>query len=63
MSTARSADAVVARINQKGGKAVAIQGDVSKPEDLQRLFSEIKKQFGHVDVPVNNAGTLRICVA
>lgn len=51
------ADAVVAQINQKGGKAVAIQGDVSKLGDIQRLFSEIKKAFGRVDILVNNAGT------
>ena len=56
VNSKNSADAVVARIDQKGGKAVAIQGDVSKPQDIQRLFSEIKKQFGHVDVLVNNAG-------
>ena len=41
----------------KGGKAIAIPGDVSKPEEIDRLFSEIKKQFGKVDVLVNNAGT------
>jgi 3-oxoacyl-[acyl-carrier protein] reductase len=51
-----SADAVVARIDEKGGKALAIQADVSKPEDIQRLFSEVDKRFGHVDVLVNNAG-------
>lgn len=57
VSSKNSADAVVARINEKGGKAFAIQGDVSKPQDIQRLFSEIEKQFGRVDVLVNNAGT------
>jgi 3-oxoacyl-[acyl-carrier protein] reductase len=57
VNSKNGADAVVARINQTGGKAVAIQGDVSKPEHIQRLFSEIKKQFGQVDVLVNNAGT------
>jgi 3-oxoacyl-[acyl-carrier protein] reductase len=41
----------------KSGKAIAIQGDVSKPEEIHRLFSEIKKRFGKVDVLVNNAGT------
>jgi NAD(P)-dependent dehydrogenase (short-subunit alcohol dehydrogenase family) len=30
----------------KGGKAIAIQEDGSKPEEIYRLFSEIKKQFG-----------------
>lgn len=57
VSSKNGADEVVAGINQKGGKAVAIQADVSKPEDIQRLFSEIKKQFGRIDVLVNNAGT------
>jgi len=55
-SSKNGADAVVARIHEKGGKAVAIQADVSKPEDIQRLFSEVNKQFGYVDVLVNNAG-------
>ncbi len=50
------AEAVVARINQKGGKAVAIQGDVSQPQDIERLFSETKKIYKKLDVLVNNAG-------
>jgi len=50
------AEAVVARINQKGGKAVAIQGDVSQPQDIERLFSETKKVYKKLDVLVNNAG-------
>ncbi len=56
-SSKAAADAVVGRINQKGGRAIAIQADVSRPEDIQRLFAEIKKEFGRVDVLVNNAGT------
>ena len=50
------ADAVVARITQKGGKAMAIQGDVSQPLDIQRLFSETKKVYKKLDILVNNAG-------
>jgi 3-oxoacyl-[acyl-carrier protein] reductase len=50
------AEAVVARINQKGGRAVAIQGDLSQPEDIRRFFSEIQKALGKVDILVNNAG-------
>lgn len=50
------ADAVVKRIQDKGGKAVAVQGDVSKPEEITRLFAETKKAYGKVDVLVNNAG-------
>ena len=55
-SSKAGADAVVKRIVQKEGKAVAVQADVSKPEDIQRLFAEAKKAFGKFDILVNNAG-------
>jgi 3-oxoacyl-[acyl-carrier protein] reductase len=55
-SSKDGADRVVAEITGKGGRAVAIQGDVSKPADVQRLFAETKKAFGSLDVLVNNAG-------
>lgn len=56
-STSKSgADRVVAEIAKKGGKAVAVQGDVSKQADIRRLFAETKKAFGQLDVLVNNAG-------
>jgi len=55
-SSKDGADRVVAEINGKGGKAVAVQGDVSKASDVQRLFAETKKAFGKLDVLVNNAG-------
>jgi 3-oxoacyl-[acyl-carrier protein] reductase len=55
-SSKDGADRVVAEINGKGGKAVAVQGDVSKAPDVQRLFAETKKAFGTLDVLVNNAG-------
>jgi 3-oxoacyl-[acyl-carrier protein] reductase len=50
------ADRVVGDIVRKGGKAVAVQANVAKPADIQRLFSETKKAFGRLDVLVNNAG-------
>jgi 3-oxoacyl-[acyl-carrier protein] reductase len=50
------AERVVASIKQQGGKAVAVQGDVSKQADVKRLFAETTKAFGAVDVLVNNAG-------
>src|ERR1700726_2667369 len=50
------ADAVVKRIQQAGGKAVAVQADVSKLEDVRRLFAETKKAFGKLDILVKNAG-------
>ncbi|MGA7317144.1 MAG: SDR family NAD(P)-dependent oxidoreductase, partial [Silvibacterium sp.] len=55
-SSRAGADGVVARITKKNGKAIAVQGDVSRPEDIQRLFSETKKAYGKLDVLVNNAG-------
>lgn len=58
-SSKSSADAVVKRIADKGGKAVAIQGDVSKEADIVRLFAETKSAFGSVDVLVNNAGVYK----
>jgi 3-oxoacyl-[acyl-carrier protein] reductase len=50
------ADRVVAEITRKEGKAIAVQANVSKQEDIQRLFAETKKAFGKVDILVNNAG-------
>jgi len=50
------ADAVVAKIVAKGGKATAIQGNVAKQEDIARLFKETVAAYGKVDVLVNNAG-------
>jgi 3-oxoacyl-[acyl-carrier protein] reductase len=50
------ADRVVAEIAKGGGKAIAVQGDVSKAADVQRLFNEATKAFGALDVLVNNAG-------
>ena len=50
------AERVVGEIASKGGKAVAIQADVSQHDDIKRLFAESKKAFGKVDILVNNAG-------
>jgi 3-oxoacyl-[acyl-carrier protein] reductase len=55
-SSKAGADKVVAAITGAGGKAVAVQADVSKSADIGKLFSETKKAFGHVDILVNNAG-------
>jgi 3-oxoacyl-[acyl-carrier protein] reductase len=55
-SSKQGADKVVAAIAAKGGKAIAVQGDVSKQADITRLFAETKKAFGRLDVLVNNAG-------
>jgi 3-oxoacyl-[acyl-carrier protein] reductase len=55
-SSKTGADAVVKRITEKGGKAVAIQADVSKPAEIKRLFDQTKATYGKLDVLVNNAG-------
>jgi 3-oxoacyl-[acyl-carrier protein] reductase len=55
-SSKQGADSVVAEITRKGGRAVAVQADMSKPAEIKRLFAEAKKAFGRVDVLVNNAG-------
>jgi 3-oxoacyl-[acyl-carrier protein] reductase len=62
-STSREgADRVVAEIVEKGGKAIAVQGDVSKAADVRRIFAETKKSFGTLDVLVNNAGVYEFAV-
>ena len=55
-SSKTGADRVVAEITGAGGKAVAVQGDVAKKADIERLFTETRKVFGQLDVLVNNAG-------
>jgi len=55
-SSKEGADKVVDEITKRGGKAVAIQADVAKKKDIERLFAETKKAFGRLDILVNNAG-------
>ena len=55
-SSKAGADKVVAEITGNGGKAVAVQADVAKKADIERLFAETKKTFGALDILVNNAG-------
>jgi 3-oxoacyl-[acyl-carrier protein] reductase len=55
-SSKTGADKVVVEIVAQGGRAVAVQGDVAKQADIDRLFTETKKAFGRLDILVNNAG-------
>jgi 3-oxoacyl-[acyl-carrier protein] reductase len=55
-SSKAGADQVVRHITEKGGKAIAVQADVSKPKDITRLFNETKVAYGKLDILVNNAG-------
>ncbi|MET0407423.1 MAG: glucose 1-dehydrogenase [Hyphomicrobium sp.] len=55
-SSKEGADRVVADITGKGGKAIAVKGDVAKAADIKSIFAETKKVFGSLDILVNNAG-------
>lgn len=50
------AEAVVSSIESRGGKAVAVGADVSKPDDVQKLIDASCRAFGGLDIMVNNAG-------
>jgi 3-oxoacyl-[acyl-carrier protein] reductase len=55
-SSKTGAEAVVKHIQEKGGKAVAVQADLAKPDEIKRLFAETKALYARLDVLVNNAG-------
>jgi 3-oxoacyl-[acyl-carrier protein] reductase len=54
------ADTLVGRIKKAGGRAIAVQADVSDPAAVRRLFDAAETTFGGVDVLVNNAGTMSL---
>jgi 3-oxoacyl-[acyl-carrier protein] reductase len=56
VSRAEKAQEVAAAVKAGGGTAVALQADVSRFEDIQRLFNRTVEQFGRLDILVNNAG-------
>jgi 3-oxoacyl-[acyl-carrier protein] reductase len=58
-SSKEGADRVVDQITKRGGKAIAVQADVAKKKDIERLFTETKKAFGQLDILVNNAGVYK----
>jgi 3-oxoacyl-[acyl-carrier protein] reductase len=55
-SSKEGADRVVDEITKRGGQAIAVQGDVAKKIDIERLFAATNKAFGRLDILVNNAG-------
>ena len=58
-SSKDGADLLVEEITKRGGKAIAVQADVAKKKDIERLFTETKKAFERLDILVNNAGVYR----
>jgi 3-oxoacyl-[acyl-carrier protein] reductase len=55
-----AAESLVAAIEAMGRRAVAIQGDVGKPEEIERMVNAATETFGRIDVLVNNAGFLNV---
>lgn len=55
----KAAEAVVKEIVEAGGNAIALQGDVSKADEVDNLISQTLEKFGRIDVLVNNAGITR----
>ncbi len=51
-----AANNVVADITKAGGKAIAVQADMSRKSEIEALFAEAKRTFGTIDILVNNAG-------
>jgi 3-oxoacyl-[acyl-carrier protein] reductase len=58
-SDAAGAERVVNEIVSRDGRAIAVQGDVSKAPDVQRLFAQAVREFGAPDIVVNNAGVFQ----
>ena len=59
-SSKDGADRVVADIKAKGGEAIAVQGDVAKAADVEKIFAATKQAFGRLDILVNNAGVYNL---
>ena len=55
-SDRKGADRVVGEITGTGGRAIAVQANVAKRADIEKLFAEAKRAFGRLDILVNNAG-------
>lgn len=57
---ASAAEALVAKIEAAGGRAVTAQADVSNPQAMRRMFDSAESSFGGVDVLINNAGIMKL---
>ena len=59
LNNANAANEVVGKIKSMGGTAIAVQADVNKESEVQKLFEVVTEQLGVIDVLVNNAGILK----
>ncbi len=53
-----SAEALVKEIKSAGGEAIAVEGDISKSSEIDKILSFVQEMTGHIDVLVNNAGSV-----
>ncbi len=60
VSNKDAAEAVVGTIRDAGGEAIAVAGDVGKPEDIKSIFAQVDKHFGRIDGLVNNAAIVDV---
>jgi 3-oxoacyl-[acyl-carrier protein] reductase len=58
-SSREGAERVVKQIVDGGGKAIAVQGDMSKAADVERLFAAAQSEYGRLDILVNNVGVFQ----
>lgn len=58
-STREDAERIASDIKERGGRSVAVQGDVSDPDDCGRLFDAAQRELGGIDIAVANAGIQR----
>jgi 3-oxoacyl-[acyl-carrier protein] reductase len=59
-SSVKAAEDVVSQISTSGGRAAAIQADVSRAAEVKRLFETVQERHGRVDIVVNNAGVFDV---
>lgn len=55
-ASAKEAETVAREIREAGGRALAVQGDVAKEEDILRVFATVERELGPITALVNNAG-------
>ena len=61
-SSQKGAERVVEEIVSDGGKAIAVQANVSQKAEIQRLFAKTQQVFGNLDILVNNAGIYELAL-
>ncbi|MBA3558260.1 MAG: SDR family oxidoreductase [Gemmatimonadaceae bacterium] len=59
VSHPEAAEKIVDEIKRAGGKAVALEADVSKEDQVKAMFAQLLEEFGTIDIMVNNAGLQR----